>query len=127
MNNIIAQEDANSSTEENCSMTPNIGSSGEIGNRSSPYSDKSFDRINQTTSSDGSNIRMQSSTPVYDPNIPIGYQLHYFPYTIERLIGIVGTLNRNINQLNQDMQHLKTNFCYQRIGSVNGDSQGKND
>jgi hypothetical protein len=134
MNIIIAQEDENSNIEENRSMAPNIGSSGEIDNRSSPspYSDKSLDRINQTTSGDGSNIRMQSSTPVYDPNIPIGHQLHDLTYTIERLIGIVGSLNQNINQLNQDMtrlgngmgnlredmQDLKTNFCYGLLSVV---------
>jgi hypothetical protein len=59
------------------------------------------------------------------------------------VIGIVGSLNQNINQLNQDMtrlgngmgnlredmQDLKTNFCYGRVvsGSVGGDSQDKND
>ncbi|CAF2818866.1 unnamed protein product [Rotaria sp. Silwood2] len=103
----ILPEDENNPDAEETSMTVNVGSGSEIDNRSysspSPYSDEPGGRINRTTSSDNSNFQIDSSMSAYDPNTPVGRQLHDLTNTIKQLITSVGSLNQNINQLHGDM------------------------
>ncbi|CAF2818881.1 unnamed protein product [Rotaria sp. Silwood2] len=100
----------NPDAEEVSSMTSNVGSGTEIDNRSysspSPYSDEPGGRINRTTSSNGSNIQIDSSTSVYDRNIRIGRQLYHLTNTIKQLTTNVGSLNQNMKKLHEDMANL---------------------
>jgi hypothetical protein len=101
------ENEGNPEPEENSSIAPNVGSGSDIDNRSYPspsaYSDEPGGRINRTTSIDGSNVQIDSSTSVYNPNMPIGLHLHHLTNTIERLITTIGNLNQNINQFHGDM------------------------
>ncbi|CAF4318745.1 unnamed protein product, partial [Rotaria sordida] len=84
-----------------------VGSGSGINNRSysspSTYNDEPGARINRTISGDNSNFQIDSSMSAYDPNTPVGRQLHDLSNTIKQLITSVTSLNQNINQLHGDM------------------------
>ncbi|CAF1369389.1 unnamed protein product [Rotaria sp. Silwood1] len=100
----------NPDAEEFSSMTANVGSGSEINNRSyssrSTHRDEQGGRIHRTTSSNGSNVKINSSTSVYDRNIRIGRLLYHLTNTIKQLTTNIDNLNQNLKKLHEDMDNL---------------------
>ncbi|CAF0808881.1 unnamed protein product [Rotaria sordida] len=67
-------------------------------------------------------VQIDSSTSVYDSNMPIGHQLYHLTNTIERLITTVGT--SGMGDLHNDIRYLTNDFNnrYVTSASASGDS-----